>query len=47
MKKSFGGKGGDFHKQLQLMLKEQAELYGWKANIEERIPGPWRPWTWA
>jgi len=31
------GKGGDFHKQLQSMIKEQAELYGWKAKIEERI----------
>ena len=32
------GKGGDVHKQLQLMLKEQAELFDWKAVIEERIP---------
>lgn len=32
------GKGGDLHKHLQMMLKEQAELYGWKARIEERIP---------
>lgn len=32
------GKGGDLHKHLQMMLKEQAELYGWKATIEERIP---------
>jgi len=32
------GKGGDVHKHLQLMLKEQAELYGWKAVVEERIP---------
>lgn len=32
------GKGGDLHKHLQMMLKEQAELYGWKAKIEERIP---------
>jgi excisionase family DNA binding protein len=32
------GKGGEVHKQLQLMLKEQAELFGWKAVIEERIP---------
>lgn len=33
------GKGGDAHRHLQLMIKEQAELYGWKATIEERIPG--------
>jgi excisionase family DNA binding protein len=32
------GKGGDQHKHLQMMIKEQAELYGWKAVIEERIP---------
>ena len=32
------GKGGDLHKHLQMMIKEQAELYGWKAKIEERIP---------
>jgi len=32
------GKGGDFHKHLQMMLKEQAELFGWRAVIEERIP---------
>ncbi|MFA5394001.1 MAG: helix-turn-helix domain-containing protein [Candidatus Ratteibacteria bacterium] len=32
------GKGGEIHKQLQLMLKEQTELFGWKAVIEERIP---------
>lgn len=32
------GKGGEFHKQLQAMIKEQAEVFGWKANIEERIP---------
>ncbi|WAC06733.1 MAG: helix-turn-helix domain-containing protein [Thermodesulfobacteriota bacterium] len=31
------GKGGDLHTHLQTMLKEQAELYGWKARIEERI----------
>ena len=31
------GKGGDEHKQLQLMIKEEAELFGWKAVIEERI----------
>jgi excisionase family DNA binding protein len=32
------GKGGDSHKHLQQMLKEQAGLFGWKAVIEERIP---------
>ena len=32
------GKGGDLHKHLQMMLKEQAEIYGWKAVIEEKIP---------
>ena len=32
------GKGGDLHKHLQMMIKEQAELFGWKAKIEERIP---------
>ena len=32
------GKGGEFHKHLQMMFKEQAELFGWKATIEERIP---------
>jgi excisionase family DNA binding protein len=32
------GKGGDAHKRLQAMLKEQAEVYGWKAVVEERIP---------
>lgn len=37
-KSSLVGKGGDFHKHLQMMLKEQAELFGWKAIIEERIP---------
>lgn len=31
------GKGGDTHKQLQSMLKEQAELFGWKGIIEKRI----------
>ena len=35
---ALAGKGGDSHKHLQKMLKEQAELYGWKAVIEERIP---------
>jgi len=39
LKASLGGKGGDLHKQLQVMLKEQAELYGWKAKIEEKILG--------
>lgn len=37
-KLSPSGKGGDSHKHLQMMLKEQAELYGWKAALEERIP---------
>jgi excisionase family DNA binding protein len=32
------GKGGDMHKHLQMTIKEQAELFGWKAVIEERIP---------
>mgnify|MGYP000055855061 CR=1 FL=1 len=32
------GKGGNFHKHFQMMIKEQAELFGWKAKIEERIP---------
>jgi hypothetical protein len=32
------GKGKDLHEYLQMMLKEQAELYGWKARIEGRIP---------
>jgi excisionase family DNA binding protein len=32
------GKGGEFHKHLQLMIKEQAELFGWKATVEERVP---------
>jgi excisionase family DNA binding protein len=40
LKKSpLAGKGGFAHKHLQMMFKEQAELYGWKATIEERIPG--------
>ena len=34
---ALAGKGGDSHKHLQKMLKEQAELYGWKAAVEERI----------
>ncbi len=33
------GKGGLSHKHLQLMFKEQAVLYGWKAQIEEKITG--------
>jgi excisionase family DNA binding protein len=37
-KLSLVGKGGDLHRHLQLMLKEQAELFGWKVTIEERIP---------
>jgi len=36
-KLSLAGKGGDLHKDLQRMLKEQAEVFGWKATIEERI----------
>lgn len=32
------GKGSDLHKHIQLMLKEQAEAFGWKAKIEEKIP---------
>jgi len=32
------GKGGEFHKQIQSMIKDQAEVFGWKAKIEERIP---------
>ncbi|MFA5459796.1 MAG: helix-turn-helix domain-containing protein [Candidatus Paceibacterota bacterium] len=31
------GKGGNNHKQLQAIIKEQAELFGWKGIIEERI----------
>jgi excisionase family DNA binding protein len=37
LKKFTVGKGGDSHKQLQAILKEQAELFGWKGVIEERI----------
>jgi len=33
-----GGKGGDLHKHLQLMIKDQAETFGWVAKIEEQIP---------
>ena len=32
------GKGGELHKQLQAMIKDQAEVFGWNATIEERIP---------
>jgi excisionase family DNA binding protein len=32
------GKGGDEHKRLQQMVQEQAELQGWRATVEERIP---------
>jgi excisionase family DNA binding protein len=32
------GKGGEAHKHLQMMLKEQAEVFGFKATIEEKIP---------
>lgn len=32
------GKGGDSHRHVQSMVKEQAELFGWQAKIEERIP---------
>jgi excisionase family DNA binding protein len=38
-KSARGGKGGDLHKYLQMTIKERAELYGWKAKIEEKIPG--------
>jgi excisionase family DNA binding protein len=37
LKKFAGGKGGDSHRQLQAMLKEQAEILGWKGVIEARI----------
>lgn len=37
LKKYAPGKGGDIHKQLQAMLKEQAELFGWAGVIEKRI----------
>jgi len=36
-KLSSAGKGGDLHKDLQQMIREQAELFGWKARVEERI----------
>jgi len=32
------GKGRDLHKEHQYMVKEQAELFGWRAKLEERIP---------
>lgn len=32
------GKGGERHRHFQKMMKEQAEILGWKAIIEERIP---------
>jgi excisionase family DNA binding protein len=32
------GKGGDDHKRLQEMFREQAEVYDWTAVVEERIP---------
>ncbi|MFH1930131.1 MAG: helix-turn-helix domain-containing protein, partial [Pseudomonadota bacterium] len=32
------GKGGDHHKHLQMMIKDQAQTLGWIAKIEERIP---------
>lgn len=38
-KNPLAGKGGLSHKHLQLTFKEQAELYGWKAKIEEKIVG--------
>jgi excisionase family DNA binding protein len=31
------GKGGDVHQRLQAVIREQAELYGWQAVVEERI----------
>lgn len=37
LRKFTAGKGGDNHKQLQAIIKEQAELFGWKGFIEERI----------
>jgi excisionase family DNA binding protein len=37
LKKSAAGKGGDKHRHLQAMLKEQAELFGWQGTIEKRI----------
>lgn len=32
------GKGGEHHKHLQSMIKDQAVVFGWKAVIEEKIP---------
>ena len=32
------GKGGDDHKRFQQMIREQAEVYDWSAEVEERIP---------
>jgi excisionase family DNA binding protein len=38
-KKGNRGKGGSNHQEFQRMLAEQAKDFGWKAKIEERIPG--------
>jgi excisionase family DNA binding protein len=32
------GKGGDLHKELQEVVAEQAEVFGWAATIEKKIP---------
>jgi len=32
------GKGGDLHQQLQETIAEQAKVFGWKADIEKKIP---------
>jgi len=32
------GKGGDLHTQLQDRIAEQAEVFGWQAAVEKRIP---------
>ncbi len=32
------GKGGDVHQQLQESIAEQAKVFGWKADIEKKIP---------
>lgn len=37
-KLSLKGKGGDLHRQLQDRIAEQAEVFGWQAVIEKRIP---------
>jgi len=37
LKRLPAGKGGDAHKYLQMMLKEQAEVLGWKATVEEKL----------